>query len=316
VRGLTKKRRIIARFAYHGRVAQRDAVDGSPEAPTPIHDAEMASAAAEHEAARRLLFEAGARAWPTLRLSPEAFRRHLVSRAFAGGLQGPVHAADFFLTSACLEGVRGAVEAFDRAYLGQLAAFLSPLHPSPDLIDEVGQVLREKLLMSKLGRAPRLAEYDGRAALTTWLRVIARRAAIDLLRQRSAGAARLDEPPPDAATADTEGDHVKRWGRQPFNDALRRSIAGAPPDQREILRLHFAEGLTLDELAVSLGVHRATVARRLAAARHAIHRETRRLLGAELGLTPAELDSLTRLMRSQLDLSLSGLGKSDPPRGR
>ena len=54
-------------------------------------------------------------------------------------------------------------------------------------------------------------------------------------------------------------------------------------------------------------VSRATVARWLAAAREALHDETRRELLGHLRVSPSELDSIAALVRSQVELSLAGL---------
>jgi RNA polymerase sigma-70 factor (ECF subfamily) len=256
------------------------------------------------------LFAAGKRAWPGLDLPVETFARHLSTRGTAGGRIPLLYAPDFYLTCACAERIRGALEAFDRAHLAELAITLASLRPAPALVDEVRQVLREKLFVGRPGAEPKITVYDGRGALSTWLRVIAIRTAFDILRQNTAapGPSRDAEAP---ATADAEGSYLKQRYRRQFNEAIRTSIASMPPDQRELLRLHFVEGLTLDELAARSGVHRATIARKLAAARTEVRRGARRLLLAELGVTEAELDSLSGLMRSQLELSLSGLQPRD-----
>ena len=57
-------------------------------------------------------------------------------------------------------------------------------------------------------------------------------------------------------------------------------------------------------------MHRATVARKLAAARAALRKDARRRLQGALRLTDSELDSLAAVMRSQLDMSLPGLLRS------
>ena len=92
--------------------------------------------------------------------------------------------------------------------------------------------------------------------------------------------------------------------RVAFDEVIRGAVAALEGEQRRILRRHFADGLTLDALAVELGVHRATVARRLAAARAALRIEARRRLQIALGVRESELSSLARVMRSRLDLSL------------
>jgi plasmid maintenance system antidote protein VapI len=66
-------------------------------------------------------------------------------------------------------------------------------------------------------------------------------------------------------------------------------------------------GATLEALAEELGVHRATVARHVAAARMALRQDARRRLRAALGCPESELESLAGALRSQLNLSLPTL---------
>jgi RNA polymerase sigma-70 factor, ECF subfamily len=271
---------------------------------------------AELGAALRQRFEEADRAWPGLGVSPDDFVRHLASRGAPGVPLAALHVTDLYLACACAARARTALDAFDRAYLGPLATLLARPQLAPEVVDELRQVLREKLFVDGPRGPSKIAEYDGRGALVSWVRVIARRAAIDLQRQRRAaseGAAAKAEARAagDATAAEPEGSYLKRRYLLAFNDAIRSAVSGLSADQREILRLHLVEGHTLDRLAVTLGVHRATVARRLAAARLAIKDEARRRLRAELGVSEAELDSLTGLMRSQLELSLPGLLKSE-----
>jgi RNA polymerase sigma-70 factor, ECF subfamily len=233
------------------------------------------------EIALRRLFEAGRQAWPAIELSPEAFVRQLVTRA---------------------------VEAFDHTHMHRVGAFVSRLRPSAAFVDDVRQVLREKLFVGKGGAAPKIREYNGRAALASWLRVIAVRAAIDL-RRASDDASGDDEAEgrPGGAGTDPEIRFIQQRYRGVFNDAIRDAIDTLEVEHREILRLHFVEGRTLDQLAASLGVHRATVARRVKAAREAVLGRARRRLAEQLGAQHAELESLAGVMMSQIDLSLGGL---------
>src|SRR5262249_27374192 len=113
----------------------------------------------------------------------------------------------------------------------------------------------------------------------------------------------LDRP----AMDNPEMDYEQERYRRAFDEALHGAVAALDGEQRRILRRHFADGLTLDALAVELDIHRVTVARRLAAARTALRRETRRRLKAALGVRESEAESLARMMRSRLDLSLPGL---------
>jgi RNA polymerase sigma-70 factor (ECF subfamily) len=267
------------------------------------------------EASLGRLFEEGERAWPGLGLPAEAFVHHLASRRSDGAAASTperlarVRAADLYLACACAARLRGAVEAFDRALLSRMDAFLSRMRPSPAFVDEVRQALREKLFVGRDGAPPKIGEYDGQGALESWVRVIALRAAIDLKRQGGATAAAPEGAKEPHTSLDPEIGYLKRRYRRAFSAAFRGAVAALDPDDRELLRLRFVEGLTQAEVAARLGVHRATVVRRLDAAQQAVNDGARRLLQAELRATESELASLEGLMRSQIEMSLPGLLK-------
>ena len=256
-------------------------------------------------AALRRLFDEGRQAWPGVELGIEAFVGYLAERA-GGPLPPEVRGPDLYLACACVTRCRGAIESFDRAYLAQMGAYLARLGPTPAFVDEVRQAMRDKLFMSSDATPPRIAEYHGKGALAKWVRVVALRVAMNMRRQPWPAAdddSELDRP----ASDNPEMDYEKERCREVFDEVIRGAVAALDGEQRRILRRHFADGFTLDALAVELGVHRATVARRLAAARTALRLEARRRLQIALGVRESELESLARMMRSRLDLSLPSL---------
>jgi RNA polymerase sigma-70 factor (ECF subfamily) len=89
--------------------------------------------------------------------------------------------------------------------------------------------------------------------------------------------------------------------------ALRAAFASLTPRERLLFRMHFIDGLTIDRIGVVFSVHRATIARWLASAREMVVDRTMAQLGDELRLDPAEFESLLRVVRSALDVSLQGL---------
>jgi RNA polymerase sigma-70 factor (ECF subfamily) len=264
---------------------------------------------AEQEAALRQLFDEGARAWPGVALPAEVFVADVaeLSRRNAARPFAPDRGPDLYLACACAHRVPGAIEAFDRAHLTGIGAYLTRLRPTPALVDEVRQEVRTKLHVGRDGTVPWIAEYDGRGALGSWVRVVSIRVAIDLRRQAGA-ASRADERALHApAPNDPERDLQKMRYQRALTEAVRDAVSALDREQRRILRLHFADGATLDALAAELGVHRATVARRLAAARTALRRDARNRLRAALGCTDSEAERQAADVWSQLDLTLSAL---------
>jgi RNA polymerase sigma-70 factor (ECF subfamily) len=77
--------------------------------------------------------------------------------------------------------------------------------------------------------------------------------------------------------------------------------------ERNLLRLHHVHGLSMDAVGATYQAPRSTVARWIVRARERLLTLTREELTARLGLTPGELDSMLRLVCSQLDVSLRQL---------
>lgn len=258
------------------------------------------------------LLRAGASAWPGVALEPADFIRHLAARLAADGdpqrQLDALCAGDLYLACACARGVEGAVELFERRFLSQVAAHVGRIDNDPQVMDEVKQQLRHRLLVGDHERGPRIADYSGRGALGSWVRVAAVRTALNL-RQRGdlprggdeVVLARLE------ATANPEIELVRSRYLEEFRGALRTAFSQLSAKERNLLRLYFQEGLGSAHIARALHVDRATVKRWLAAARRALFAESKRLLRERLQLDSSEFHSLLRVLRSHLDLSLTGL---------
>jgi RNA polymerase sigma-70 factor (ECF subfamily) len=251
------------------------------------------------------MLQAGRAAWPEVAVEPDAFARFVEAREPDAAQHASLHAADLYLACACAAGDPAALSAFERAYLAQVEGFLRGVRATADLVDEVRQVLREKLF---LGERPRIEDYSGRGTLASWLRVAAVRAASNL--RRSEGARdRVEAKAPAASPVplDPELALVRARHAGEFERALRDAFAGLDERERNLLRLHFLDGLGIDGLAPVFGVHRATAARWLAAARTRLHDGVLALLEARLEIDARELESLARVVRSELEISLQSL---------
>lgn len=109
----------------------------------------------------------------------------------------------------------------------------------------------------------RLSEFDGKAAITTWLYAIVRgiasnRRRADLRRQRR----HTEAPPPGPAEGPAE------WlERSQAAATVARFLATLSPEQREVFELFEIEGLRAHEVAAALDVNVNTVYTRLRAGR-------------------------------------------------
>jgi RNA polymerase sigma-70 factor (ECF subfamily) len=96
----------------------------------------------------------------------------------------------------------------------------------------------------------------------------------------------------------------RRYGPT-FRQALRDALVGLDAEDRNLLRLYYLEGLNIGSIAVVFHVSRATIGRRVLAVRQRLMEDMRRLLRGRLKATPTELESLMRVVRSDLAVSIS-----------
>jgi RNA polymerase sigma-70 factor (ECF subfamily) len=251
-------------------------------------------------------YERGRAAWPEVTVDAARFAEH--AAPFVEG--SPLH-QDLYLACACVTGDAAALAAFDRRVLSEVDLHIRRIDGAADLVDEVRQTLRERLLVARGGQPPRIAAYSGRGPIGAWVRVAAVRAAIDVMRRRGSepkldgnAAARAEAP-----DVDPEAALLRARYQGEYESALRAALATLTPRDRSLLRMYFVDGMTVERIGVVYRVHRATVSRWIFAARTQLLDETYRLLGERLRLSASEFASLAALVQSRLDLSLSGILK-------
>ena len=222
----------------------------------------------------------------------------------------PAHLGEAALVVACGARSAAALAEFERRYAAEFVGALSRVRLDRAAIDEISQRVREKLFVGDASSPPRILNYAGRGALVSFLRAVIVRTAIDVRRHEKLEPAPTDDAEPllrvAQATDDPELENIRARYAGPFRDAIRDAVRSLDADERNALRLHVTEGLTLDEVARIYGVHRATAARWIQSARDQILLRTKRLLSERLRLSPPEFDSLVRLCRSRLELTFSG----------
>jgi RNA polymerase sigma-70 factor (ECF subfamily) len=256
-------------------------------------------------------------AWPGFTVDAATFERYVSDRLGDRDVDGDfeLHVEDLYLACGCVQGLPEAVRAFEERYLQQVPAYLSRVagvDRSEALVDEVKQVLRERLLVAQGSKEeeaqPRLATYSGRGALGSWMQVAAIRAALNLRRGEQKAAALEEGDGEPLYGADPEVRLLQERYREDFRAAFAESLMALDIDQRQLLRLHFLDGLSLGQLGALYQADKSSVSRWLAAAREALFDQTRSRLRERLQLSGGEFASLMRVVRSQLiEVSLERL---------
>jgi RNA polymerase sigma-70 factor (ECF subfamily) len=212
---------------------------------------------------------------------------------------------ELYLTCACARNDVRAILLFEQGYLREVEHALKRFPLDAGARADLLGSLREKLLFQNEGRAPEILGYSGRGELRSWLRSVAVRAALKLV-----GARRRERTLEEAvfarvsSEADPEIAALKKELAPLLTEALRTSIANLTVRERNLLRRHYVDRLNLDALAKLEGVHRATVARRLATVRASLLDAAKEALRRHLVVTESDFKSILRLVQSQLELSL------------
>lgn len=254
------------------------------------------------------MIEDGRAAWPGVDVSKDRFAEHVCARLTEGADPASLHAADLYLACACETGDARALAAFEARFAPEIPLYLAGVERSAAAIEEVRQLVRERLFVAPSGRRPKIAEYSGRGSLGSWVRVVTLRVA--------SNRRRTEKPHEDLDAAseakvlplvDPELAILRARYRPVFDEALRAAFADLAPRERTLLRMHYVDGVPLDRLGLVFNVHRATVARWLASARESVLDRTIALVRDRLNVSAAELESLLPVLRSGFTLSLRAL---------
>lgn len=87
----------------------------------------------------------------------------------------------------------------------------------------------------------------------------------------------------------------------------RAGIVRSSRRSKETTRSSVVDGWSIDRIGALYDIHRATAARRVAAARDELGAAIRAALAARLEISVDEVDSIVRLVQSRIDVSLEHL---------
>jgi RNA polymerase sigma-70 factor (ECF subfamily) len=219
---------------------------------------------------------------------------------------------DLYLAWACADGDPCALAHFDRIYLAP-RDFHGRLNLSPDVVDELRQQVRIRLLV---GDSPRIGRYSGRGPLAAWVRTCAVRLGLNVLsawKSRASDIEALDALVADGAGPEQAVLRARYAGK--FQFALERSFLALGQREKALLRMHYVDGLGIEAIGQVHRVHRATVARWLAAVRERVLMNLWEELEAGLCATSSECRGLLASMRQHLEIDFERVLESELPTG-
>lgn len=232
------------------------------------------------------------------------------------GFWRALHLEDLALARACAMGREAAWQRFMALYQGPVGKAAAGIAGSAALGEELASALYAELYgVTERGperRSP-LERYSGRGSLMGWLRAILAQRQVDSYRRSRRETPLEDVEPaaPDAPAPATDTIVHLRAGVQ-------SALKGLGAAERFLLLAYFLDGHTLAEVSRVLGVHEATVSRKLKRATGHVRKEllralqtrglSRRAAEEALGTDPRDLDvNLRKLLQRPEDKTYSSM---------
>src|SRR5574338_644059 len=267
---------------------------------------------------RRLwgLVAEGRAAWPDLQVQArdlvEFVARQLTADLADAALDG-LRPADLYLACACAKQLSAAIHAFDRDYMREVDIALARMRIGPPRLSDVKQLVRQRLFVGGgTAGAPtspgKIAEYGGRGDLRRWVRSVAVRTCLNELRKGKREVLVDDDQliaQHTVSTADDpEVEYMKRTYANEFKASFAEALGQLGAREQTLLRYHHVDGLNIDEIGAIYRVHRVTAFRWIEKAKEQLVKSTLDTLRQRLKLPASELESVLRMIRSQIHLSL------------
>jgi RNA polymerase sigma-70 factor (ECF subfamily) len=266
---------------------------------------------------RRLwtLVAEGRAAWPDVHVDAAhvvAFIARQVTSDLAEAALDGLRPADLYLACGCARQLPHAIAAFDREYMREVDIALARMRIGPPRVSDVKQLVRQRLFVGGgTAGAPtspgKIAEYGGRGDLRRWVRSVAVRTCLNDLRKGKREILVDDDQliaQHAIAADDPEVEYMKRTYASEFKAAFSEALGKLGSREQTLLRYHHVDGLNIDEIGAIYRVHRVTAFRWLEKAKEVLVRSTLDTLRGRLKLPASELDSVLRMIRSQIHLSL------------
>lgn len=248
--------------------------------------------------------------WPGVEVAEEAFLAYVEARVpqedRTPESMTAVHGEELYLACGCAKGQPAAIAAFEQTYFSKVDAALARIRGLGDQAEDVKQALRQDLFSSQPDAPPKIEAYSGRGSLLGWVRIAVVRSAHKLVHRERKEAPMAEHLLAEAAeeSRDEELEYFKRLYRREFKEAFEAAVTGLQRRERNLLRHHIVDQLSIDQISAVYHVHRSTAARQIERARQSLREQTREHLLAKLDVAPEELESIVRMVETQIDLSV------------
>ena len=265
-----------------------------------------------------LRWSAAKRSWPGVRVPDDVFRKHVMSHVGPAGTVPP-YIGDLYLACACAQGDPVAVRFFDRQMLLAAQSVVRSIDARMSFVDEVIRRVRMRLLVTtSYPRRPMIAQFGGRESLATWVRMVAVKVALVLIREqqrfsvvtgdRWASAVLL----PDCDDSSLQKLKQAQFG--PLADALAGASVYLAESETAVLRLHILGGLDEARLCSVFGLNRTKLQALVRRASKSLLERAKQIVAKTPSMKHEDEELVAQLLERQLELGLCELLPEAKPR--
>lgn len=214
-----------------------------------------------------------------------------------------LHGRDLYLATACAQCSPGAQEeaapasspdgicvawkTLEATYKGLICDLVRYFHRTSFAAQDLADNMIADLYLPDRSGHSRIASYDGRSSLGTWLRVVICNRAINAQR-RNASFRNTDlqqELPDEPAWANIELTVLARRYAAALQDAVSAACGELTPRERLMLLWRYQDGLQLGQIAQLLGIHQSNVTRQLERMQGKLRDDVTEILSTKHGLS-------------------------------
>jgi RNA polymerase sigma-70 factor len=185
-----------------------------------------------------------------------------------------LHLNDLYLSTACVCGSESAWERFTSLYRKSIFIWAYSACGGRDLADDLAQGLLTDLYLPDKSSSSRMASYDGRSSLTSWIQAIVKYRAINEQKRKDNTLLSLD-----IVMAKTDQTFYERLNsnvcasqyESVVKDSFNAAVSGLTQREKFILLLRYEKGVQSAEIARSFGLSASAISRQI----HAICRKLR-----------------------------------------
>jgi RNA polymerase sigma-70 factor len=211
----------------------------------------------------------------------------------AGIFAKRLHTCDLYLATCCAERLETAWGRLYSLYQTYIVELVRCLARNALQATDVGESLLVDLFLPDRSGQSRIASYDGRSSLATWLHVIVTHRMVNERVRKWSTVERPGEMPDVADTSalrELEADiRAKRYGAA-IDESLRMACERLSPKDCQMLVWRYQRGLLLEEIARLLSVHPSTVCRHLERLHEQLRKDVIAVLGRRFGFTESIID--------------------------